>query len=159
MPTGGAPAPGPAPVPSTTKAARSRRIHPRISPSGREGAGRPASGPAGAGVCLVVRGGGRRGGGRAAGRGGRVGGRRGRGRRAGGGGGLDGLDAVAAVTTTTSMGHGNLRFRGSYAGETAFARRCDGRVQVVSRVEHLGPRIALNALERRRIERFGQTRC
>src|SRR4051812_29340771 len=112
MPTAGASATGPAPVPSTTKAARSRRIHVRIYPLDDEGPVGPRAGADRVVRCLVVvrvvrdrRRGVRR---VAAGGRGRVRGRGAGGRRAGGGGGLDGLDAVTAVTAT-SVGHEVLR--------------------------------------------------
>src|SRR4051812_3666985 len=102
MGTAGASATGPAPVPSTTKAARSRRIHPRIYPLASNGRPAPVREPTG-GWCAVVVGrvvgGGGGGVGRvAAGGGGCVRRRRGGGRRAGVVRRLDRPDGVAATT-------------------------------------------------------------
>src|SRR4051794_17095971 len=121
MGTAGASATGPAPVPSTTKAARSRRIHPRIYPLAFEGRSAPVREPTGGRCALVVvrvvrdRGRGiRRVAARRRGR--SVRGRRRRCRRPGGGGALDGPDAVPAVPTAMSAGHEYLHVLGGVRG-------------------------------------------
>src|SRR3954471_14781326 len=121
MGTAGASATGPAPVPSTTKAARSRRIHPRIYPLASNGRPAPVREPTGGWCALVVvrvvrdRGRGVR---RvAAGRGGGcVRRRRGGGWRAGVVRRLDRPDGVAATTVPVSTGHVNLRVWGALRG-------------------------------------------